>query len=937
MLIILVTILALTFSSVTAQVVYTEPAFPTQNDDITLFFDASKGDAGLENFGGDVYAHMGLITNQSSSPTDWKHVVGNWGTKDQRTLMTKVDDNLYSKSYNISEFHELDSGVLVEQLAFVFRSADGNQAGRAEDGSDIYLDVFPPDDGIFVNLVSPQNNTIVYQQETITINLDLNKLASVIITDNGVEIFNDETDAVDLTIPAEDLGAHVLEFTIIADGDEETLSSNYLVLDRQETSAAIPDWMTGHGSSYDADSDQYGFILTAPNKKHAFLLCPANNFQADVEFKMTRSLAGDAFWTTLPASLFPDGDNLYQYLVDGTIKIADPYSEIVLDPWNDDWVPQDVRELYPDYPTDYTSGIVTVLNLDGPTFNWEHDDFERPQKEELVIYELMMRDFLEDANYKSLLDTISYLKRLGINAIELMPVHEFEGNVSWGYNPSFHYAIDKYYGSEEQLKAVIDECHRLDIAVIFDVVFNHAFSQSPFCQLYWDASNFRPTPENPWLNVTARHPFNVGYDFNHESAYTDYWVRAVLDRLITEFKVDGFRFDLSKGMTQFNSGSNSDLMSQYDQSRIDILSDYADHIWGYDSELYVILEHFAETREEKELSSKGMLLWSNNTFQFAEAAMGYSSDLLAANYKSRGFSEPHIIAYMESHDEERMGYKIEQWGNSSTNYNTKEAVTFGERILATTAVYLSIPGPKMFWQFGELGYDYSINRCEDGSINNDCRLAPKPVRWDYADDYNRRRIYENTAAMLYLRNNYPVFHTNSFNQDDDAYLKRVQLNGQDMNVLTLANFDVVEREIIPEFQHTGEWYDYLSGESISITDVNAPLSFAPGEYHIYLSENISPPNGYFSSTSDLYQKAINIYPNPSPSGSAIIIEHEDLSSVEQLELRTIEGQLVWQRKVEAKDQNQLVIELPEILSQGSYFLYFQDNSGSLTSQLFIIK
>lgn len=80
---------------------------------------------------------------------------------------------------------------------------------------------------------------------------------------------------------------------------------------------------------------------------------------------------------------------------------------------------------------------------------------EKPDVNHLVIYELHIRDFLASHSYKDLIDTISYLKRLGINAIELMPVSEFEGNDSWGYNPSFYFAADKYYGPKDQLKNLL--------------------------------------------------------------------------------------------------------------------------------------------------------------------------------------------------------------------------------------------------------------------------------------------------------------------------------------------------------------------------------------------------------------------------------------------------------------------------------------------------
>ena len=71
----------------------------------------------------------------------------------------------------------------------------------------------------------------------------------------------------------------------------------------------------------------------------------------------------------------------------------------------------------------------------------------------------------------------------------------------WGYNPSYYFAPDKYYGTKDDLKKLIDECHKRNIAVIMDMVLNHAYDQCPFVQLYFDGSN--PTAENPWFNVTS--------------------------------------------------------------------------------------------------------------------------------------------------------------------------------------------------------------------------------------------------------------------------------------------------------------------------------------------------------------------------------------------------------------------------------------------------
>src|SRR5258706_3693126 len=121
-----------------AQVVWTAPAFPTKSDDVTVYFDATKGNAALAGFQGDVYAHTGVITSASMSGSDWKHVIGNWGTADARVLMTRVSQNIYSLSYNITNFYGIPAPEEVLKMAVVFRNVNGSIVGRDTDGSDIY-------------------------------------------------------------------------------------------------------------------------------------------------------------------------------------------------------------------------------------------------------------------------------------------------------------------------------------------------------------------------------------------------------------------------------------------------------------------------------------------------------------------------------------------------------------------------------------------------------------------------------------------------------------------------------------------------------------------------------------------------------------------------------------------------------------------------------
>src|SRR5205823_2038318 len=96
-------------------------------------------------------------------------------------------------------------------------------------------------------------------------------------------------------------------------------------------------------------------------------------------------------------------------------------------------------------------------------------------------------------------------------------------------------------------------------------------------------------------------------------------------------------------------------------------------------------------------------------------------------------------------------YKNLQSGNSFGTYNIRDLNTALQRIELSNAFFLTIPGPKMIWQFGELGYDYTINYCTNGTVDNACRLDPKPIRWDYLQVLQRKRIYDVVSKLNKLR------------------------------------------------------------------------------------------------------------------------------------------------------------------------------------------
>ncbi len=887
-------------SSLIGQVVTSDPAFPKVDDEVTITFDAAKGTAGLKDCNCDVYLHTGVITSASNSSSDWKHVVTSWGVANAAWKMTKVqgEANLYTYtiSPSIKAYYGINAGEIVKKMAFVFRNANGSKEGKDTGGKDIFVDVYPDDAGFIVTLNSPsQTDIIVKLNDVIPVKVSASQNVQFALYEDDLQLFNDWGPELNYYLTASNPGTHFVKIIANADTLFKTVSFYYTVPLTNNVSDLPDD--TEDGITIKDDSTAV-FTLYAPGKEHVFLLGDFNNWKINTDFQLANTPDGKRWWIEL-SGLDPEEEYAFQYLVDGKIKIGDPYSEIVLDPWNDKYIPNSVFPDLKPYPEDKTNGIVSVFTTGKDDFIWQNDDFVKPAKEKLIIYELLMRDFLKDHSYQSLADTLDYLQRLGVNAIELMPVNEFEGNNSWGYNPSYHYALDKYYGDPHSFKAFVDEAHSRGMVVILDVVYNHAFSQCPLAQLFWDNANFRPSADSPWFNQVAKHPFNVGYDFNHESPATKYYVKRGLKHWIVEYHVDGFRFDLSKGFTQKQS-YNNDQMSAYDGGRIAILKDYADYIWEQDSLAYVILEHFAANSEEKVLSNYGMMLWGNMNHEYNEASMGYSSNLSWVTHKQRGWSKPHLVGYMESHDEERLMYKNLKYGNSSGSYSVKNLATALDRMELDGVFFFTLPGPKMIWEFGELGYDYSINRCEDGSISDNCRLSPKPVRWDYQDVQDRKELYDFWSKLIDLKKKEDVFSTTDFTYNLSSYQKSIHLNSTEENVTIIGNFSVKPAGINPAFQHAGWWYDYFEGDSINVISTSELINLKPGEYHLYSDKKLK---GFTTATLDdiINPKDVVIFPNPAKNEFNVIIKGDYYGEI-TIDIMDIKGRVVYRMK-ENKGQN----------------------------------
>ncbi len=950
-------------SSAHAQLLQWTPSFLKESSGtVTITCDASLGNQGLQGYSptSDVYVHIGAITSLSNSAADWKYVVNNNFSVPAAIVQTvSAGNNKWTFTINgglRSFFNITNSAEKIKKIAILFRNGNGTKVLRNADASDMYIPVY--DDGLYARIDSPLIQPLYTPAlQTIAPNVGdhipvvavASKTATMKITFNG-NTLNTVSSAArisgDAVIQSSGTQTIIAE---VSDGSSTARDTISFLVAGSVTVAALPTGVKD-GINYEPGDTSATLVLFAPGKNRVGVLGDFNNWTESLAYQMNRTPDGNRFWLRVKG-LTPGTEYAYQYLVDGTLKIADYYTEKILDPNNDPFITPATYPNLKAYPSGKTTGIVGVLQTAKPAFNWQVNNFQRPDKKNLVIYELLIRDFVGAHSFETLKDTLSYFKRLGVNAIEIMPFNEFEGNLSWGYNPNFFLAPDKYYGTENAIRQFVDACHQQGIAVIMDLVMNHCMGSAPQAQLYWDAANNRPATNNPWLNPVATHPFNVGNDFNHESQATKDFVARVVRHWLTQYKVDGFRWDLSKGFTQVNNPNDVNAWGNYDASRVATWKRIYDTMQVASAGSYCILEHFAANSEEQELSNYGMLLWGNANYSFNQATMGYNTgaDFNGAISKSRSWSLPHLVAYQESHDEERLMYKNLSFGNQSGAYSTKDSTTALRRNEMAAAFWAMIPGPKLLWQFGELGYPYSINTCTNLSVDNSgaCRTEVKPIRWDYNNQASRKALFDVYAKLIKLKltpNFKSVFTTNAVTWDLAGNVKSLQLNDDSLKVVVLGNFDVTTQTASITFPTSGTWYSYLTNATINATGNVQQVVLQPGEYFVYTNRNLNntvvtaiSPGG--SVAEDLQ---ISIRPNP-VSSQATISYFLPVSAKVTITLTDIQGRNLGKifEGFRPKGQQQVSFQTAQLPSgssgNGMYFLKIVYDKKAITEKLILLR
>ncbi len=848
---------AFSLTALNAQI-SSDPAFIRRGDLTTEFkiiFDASKGSGrmmGQES----CYAYVGTVTNKSIDDYDIKYA-NSWTDTRAKFTLNKVEgeENLWELLIEggIGKFLNIASNVDVQKLMFVFRTKDGVTFTEH-----LYYPLV--NDGY---IVSPKSGEVVlrdkpYSFKAVSTIGEVDSLSLNVIykaKKDTIKCVKYNTDEITLDATLTTAGTYKIDFNLYNDEKvfNDTLQFRVKRCDKLPVNKPVPSYLK-EGINY-LPEGKVGLVFRAPLTTSVSVVGDFNNWTESEEYEMYK----DSIFYWLEFQV-PEVDKYYafMYRIEGGARLPDPYAEWYLDTSSDtqilDRLDSDFKAIVKNRSG--VTGYISVLRHTDPNpYQWKYNEgWEAPNKKDLVVYELCIRDFVSRTKTPSgakpgitlgsiveVFDKLDYLDSLGVNAIELMPVMEFDSNESWGYNPAFYFALDKVYATKNQFKEFVDECHRRGIAVILDVAFNHTHQRNTFAQLYWDTSKRKATVDNPWVNYEDKHLWSVDQDLNHEYDGTRQYFKRCLQYWLREYNVDGFRMDLAKGFTQKKTTTDAAL-SEIDPSRMAILQDYGNAVWEVNPNAYYILEYF--TKDEKYMSEYGALPWRNKNYSYGQVAegVGDGSNFVDASGKG-GMLEDGWIGYASSHDEERNFYRAKMYGLGDLKKNEASRLA---RVPEYIAFATLIPGPKMIWQFDEMGYDINL---EYGGAN----ISRKPVPWSegyqalkYDQVPERKRAYLESCKIINLKTRHPelfrsdVVKLQNCSQANVTKMRKIisttTKDGEDVYVIVLANFSatqaITNTDIFPK---TGKWYDYMTGEEFIVESETQPVTLQKGQLAIYSS------------------------------------------------------------------------------------------------------
>ncbi|HEY9848883.1 MAG TPA: alpha-amylase family glycosyl hydrolase [Leptolyngbyaceae cyanobacterium] len=550
------------------------------------------------------------------------------------------------------------------------------------------------------------------------------------------------------------------------------------------------------------------FQLFAPNNKESALIGSFSNWK---EIPMEKDKNG-YFYTVVNLD-----DGVYQYKF--RVRSQSPSFQ------NDQWV--EVIDPYAADVDEHKKNAVIRIK-DGKRliddYIWQHDDKLLPDNHQLVIYEMHVADFSsgeidrdKKGRYLDAIAKLDHLSELGINAIELMPINEYPGDYSWGYKVRHFFATESSYGSTEDLKRFIDECHARNIRVILDGIYNHTDEECPLLMI----------DRNYWYYEHLHYPEDPGNYWGPEFNYNNYdekldikpawkFIGDVVRFWVQEYHIDGIRFD---AVRQLNNYEFLEWIGKEAKKA------------AAPKPFYNIAEHIPDT--SKVVSPEGPLdaCWHESfRYYIVPHICGEKFELEklkeVLDPKQQGYAvSTNVINYLATHDREHTMRELGDRG------------IFGEDAFRRTklgaVLLLTAMGVPMLW----MGEEFGEHKRKSETVTQ-----PKKIAWPLLERPENRSLFEYYKRLITLRKqNLALQHDRIefFHEDpDNKVLAYVRWDDRGNRVVVAINFSdrYLPNYRIPHFPAPGKWLDWMSDGHLEAGDDNLAIDLPEYEAKVLVHQ-----------------------------------------------------------------------------------------------------
>jgi 1,4-alpha-glucan branching enzyme len=551
------------------------------------------------------------------------------------------------------------------------------------------------------------------------------------------------------------------------------------------------------------------FALLAPYNESVQLIGDFSNWEP---LPMTKG--ADGWWRT--SVDLPDGDHKYKFRVKSvsyfargeTLDVFDPYELHITD-------------------DEHESSIVRVKGGKRvwTEYQWKHDDVPLPQNHELVIYELFVADFAgtteRRGRFDDVVDKLDWLKELGINCLELMPVKFFPGQ-GWGYNLRSLFGVASTYGTPDDLCRLVDECHARGMRVVIDGVYNHSDADSPLAKIDYAYWYYEQNPDPPEMQWGPK--FNYGHwDENLKVFPARKYVIESIRFWVEKFHIDGIRFDATRAIANF------DALKELTTAGFDQV--------GGRKPFFTVAEHVPEDPAIVGFPDGPMVAaWRFSLGAKFRAVLtekpndGESPDdfeglLTALDPAKNGYrTGGHCVNYIVSHDHDRLMQQLGDKGNMFDDVAFAR-VKLGMGLLAT------IPGIPMIWMGQEFG------------AASEKSLDPRPLDWSLLEHERNAGLHGHVASLLKLRQETHALQNDTFEVCHRDPARRVfafkRWNGEGQVVVVAANLKhepVDDLTIADCGLEDGPWREHTCGYDVQVEGGAIHDRLGPSELKVFVKQ-----------------------------------------------------------------------------------------------------